>query len=443
MSQISPLRPASVENFRCIGSACEDTCCQLWSVPVDRAAYAKYQSLPASPLRTLIDASILLAPSDASSSDGFGPDGFAKIRMNASNMCPLLTTERLCQIQSECGESFLPHVCASFPRMVRSVGGIEEKSLALSCPEAVRVLLLDPMAWKPSAPAHAVEAAESWAPPNYRPIQAAVLELVFNRAYPLWQRFLLLGILCRRLDALAAEGQQSGVPAFLAQFSTAVVAGRLRTAFIIEPLDPTAQLDAVLRLAGLLLAKSIVTPRFIACIQAFGAGIGNGPNATIESLTAAYTAAHERYFAPFFTSHPHILENYLGNTIVRCQFPYGSDGMKPGATLSMTREFEKLAAQFSLVRGLLIGVAGFHQKSFCADHVVHTVQVAAKHFDHHPQFPRLAHELLVESKLDGMLGTSVLLRDPDRVPSRRISPASELPAVHKTDAAQFRAQNRT
>ena len=47
------------DTFRCIGPACEDTCCQGWSVPVDRAAWDKYQNLPESPLRVLINASVL------------------------------------------------------------------------------------------------------------------------------------------------------------------------------------------------------------------------------------------------------------------------------------------------------------------------------------------------------------------------------------------------
>ena len=48
LPQILPIRLTYAERFRCIGSACEDTCCQGWSVPVDQAAYEKYSNLPAS-----------------------------------------------------------------------------------------------------------------------------------------------------------------------------------------------------------------------------------------------------------------------------------------------------------------------------------------------------------------------------------------------------------
>src|SRR5580658_4688879 len=77
----------------------------------------------------------------------------------------------------------------------------------------------------------------------------------------------------------------------------------------------------------------------------------------------------------------------------------------------MDREFALLTAQFALMKGMLIGVAGFHRERFAAEHVVHTVQAAAKHFEHHPEFLKMAHELLVESRMDGAHGLAILLRN--------------------------------
>jgi lysine-N-methylase len=169
----------------------------------------------------------------------------------------------------------------------------------------------------------------------------------------------------------------------------------------------------VLRLAGMMLNKSNVRPRFVECIHAFTAGIGNGPGATLESLTENYTVAHDKYYEPFLALHPHIMENYLINTIFRCQFPFGKEGMKAGAQPSMTREYALLTAQFALMKGLLIGVAGFHREAFSAPHVVHTVQAASKHFEHHPEFLNLAHQLLVDNQMDGARGLAILLRNSD------------------------------
>jgi lysine-N-methylase len=226
----------------------------------------------------------------------------------------------------------------------------------------------------------------------------------------------VLNVLCRRLDSIAKGELNRTVPDFLRDFEDTVATGALRTAMDTLPLDPAAQLDVVLRLAGLLLHRSNIRPRFVECVQAFTAGIGSGPGATLQSLTARYSLAHDRFYEPFFRRQPHIMENYLINTIVRCQFPFGADGMSPNtqpsyAQPSRSREFALLAAQFALMKGLLIGVAGFHGEAFSAAQVVHTVQAASKHFEHHPEFLKMSHELLVESRMDGARGLAFLLRN--------------------------------
>lgn len=418
---IKPVRPIYADSFRCIGSACEDTCCHGWSVPVDRATYEKLQALPPSPLRVLIDESILLAPTGAKSSEGYGTEVFAKIGMNASNRCPLLSSERLCRIHAECGEQLLPHACATYPRLLYTVGGVQEQALAFSCPEAARHALLKPLRLGAvEFPAASPDAAP--APPFFWEIRSAVFNLIRNRTYPLWQRMFLVGILCRRLDAISAGELKRSVPAFLADFQAAALTGRLRKAMEAQPVDRRAQLDAVLRLAGLLLHKSNVLPRFVECIDAFASGIGNGPTATLDTLTESFNLAHDRYFSPFVERHPQILENYLVNTIVRTRFPFGTTGIEAGAQPAMLREFAMLAAQFALAKGLLIGVAGSHRTSFSADHAIHTLQAASKHFDHYPDFPRLAYELLAELRLNGARGMSILLRNADAEAPRPTAP---------------------
>ncbi|HUD13542.1 MAG TPA: flagellin lysine-N-methylase [Terracidiphilus sp.] len=414
-------RPTYAERFRCIGSACEDTCCQGWSVPVDRAAWDKYQSLPESPLRVLIAASLVPASADAvtgckATGAAANPAVIATIRMNGENQCPLLSEDHLCRIQSEVGESFLSYTCATYPRIVASIDGVVETSMALSCPEAARIVLLTPDLLSPAPnPHHRAQAGHNLqqddsSQPWFLAIREVALAVVRNRAYPLWQRMFLLGVFCRRLDSIAKGELQRSVPLFLDDFEAAVASGALRASMETLPVDRKAQLDVVLRLAGLMLHKSNVRPRFVECIQAFTAGIGNGPGATLDSLGAHYAFAHDRCYAPFFSQHPHILENYLANIILRRQFPFGKEGMRAGVVVEMTREFAMLAAQFALMRGLLIGVAGHHGPAFSTAHVVHTVQAASKHFDHHPEFLQLAYALLVESRMVDARGLAILLR---------------------------------
>lgn len=437
MSKTVAVPSCYADRFRCIASACEDTCCQGWSVPIDQAAFERYQSLPPSPLRTQIGASIFEAPEHTQ------PAVFARIRMNASNRCPLLTANRLCGIQAELGEQFLSHACATYPRIHHhSTGSI---ALTLSCPEAARLVLLDPDLLVRDLPApnsfapqkaqpSGIESSEAPSTggahsllPWFQPIQQIILALVGNRTYPLWQRLFLLGVLCRRLDSIAGGELVRGVPRFLADFQATVASGSLLPAIEGLPVNRSAQLDVVLRLAGMLLHRSNIRPRFVESVQAFTAGIGNGPGATLESLTARYAQAHDLHYAPFFDRHPYIMENYLVNTIIRCRFPFGLEGAPAGETHSMAREYALLTAQFALTKGFLIGVAGSHRDAFSAAHVVHTVQAMSKHFEHHPEFLRLAYELLVESRMDGAWGLAILLRNTEPTSPRPASPATHAP----------------
>lgn len=137
MSQFTIVVPEYSRRFRCIGGACEQTCCTGWKVPVDRAAMAKYAAVPAGDLRRQLEASI----QPTTNHDAFWG---ASIGMLPDGDCPFFTEQRLCRIQSELGEAYLCTTCADFPRLTHSVDDIEESALTLSCPEAARLVLLDP-----------------------------------------------------------------------------------------------------------------------------------------------------------------------------------------------------------------------------------------------------------------------------------------------------------
>ena len=136
--------PADYSNrFRCIGSACEDTCCKGWSIPIHLADVYKWTALSPGPLRTLIESSIDLRPRDPVT-EGSSPAAnspFAVVRRQTMH-CPMLSPDPpLCRIHAQAGPEALPHTCATYPRIVHPEG---EAALAFSCPEAARLVLFDP-----------------------------------------------------------------------------------------------------------------------------------------------------------------------------------------------------------------------------------------------------------------------------------------------------------
>lgn len=125
-------RPSYYDTFYCLGGACPDTCCRDWSVVPNEDALADYASAP-SPLRERIAQNLV--------TDG---DGDTCFRLDGRGMCALLTPDGLCAIQRDWGEEHLCAHCAAYPRFIEEFGCLTESSLAISCPEAARLLLEAP-----------------------------------------------------------------------------------------------------------------------------------------------------------------------------------------------------------------------------------------------------------------------------------------------------------
>ena len=122
-------QPSYNKNFKCIGGACPDTCCRDWSIVPDEDSLADYKTAP-EPLRSAI-AGALTHDDDGDPCFALREDGF----------CALLTEDGLCPIQRDWGEEHLCAHCAAYPRFTEEYGSLSETALAISCPEAARLLL--------------------------------------------------------------------------------------------------------------------------------------------------------------------------------------------------------------------------------------------------------------------------------------------------------------
>jgi lysine-N-methylase len=413
LRQTRIVRPEYAERFSCIGSACEDTCCAGWTVTVDEASYRKYASLPDGPLRSLVDPSFLLTSNEVKKAY---PDYFASVRMLPSGGCPFLSEERLCRIQVELGESYLCRTCAAFPRYVQTIDDLKETELSLSCPEAARLVLLNRNLLPSAAgPGYRMTWDETAADQSFRlyfwPIRDFVLNLIQNRKYALWQRLFLLGTFSRRLEALVRGELKRSVPDLLSDFVCAVSTQGLCAAMEKTPANLSMQLEIVFRLIAQRVSDTRISPRMHQVLSSFCEGVGHSRTASIESQVARYADAYEQSFSPFFSRHPHILENYLINAVLRERFPFGTRLFSPEDELEPAREFAKIALPFALIKGLLIGVAGARGRKFCSADVVKTVQTVSKHFEHNRQFLSEAHAMLTERDLDNTYGLTMLLRN--------------------------------
>lgn len=386
------LRPQYAKAFRCIGSECEDTCCHGFNVKIDKTVYEKYRSTPG--FESIVNQLALITSNPTDSQ-------YARIQLTSSFDCPFLSSDRLCSIQKECGEEYLSEICASYPRVTRRVDGLIEKALLLSCPEAARLVLLNPLlvASDPSVTGDRSPyyrfllisdrpAQANGSPHQYLwEIRSLTLLLLQDRSYPLRQRLLILGMLCKQLNELNAAHQLERVPWLLRDCAESVTQSRLRASMDAIPAQTPQQLRLVLEIIARQLDPDITDVshvRFRECVQDFLRGIRYDPAMPVESCTPSYAEAHARYYQPFMQAHPFILENYLINHVFRTRFPFGVN--PKGESNDPQTEHLMMCIQYAVIKGLLIGMAGHYQSAFGAAHVVKLIQTLSKAVEHCPTF---------------------------------------------------------
>lgn len=122
------------DSFSCIAGACPDTCCAGWEVDLDEIILEKYLTLPG-PLGEEVRSKIVTE------------DGYTFFRME-DGRCPFLNDRNLCRLILESGENCLSVTCREHPRFWEEYGDLQETCLAISCPEAARLLFSEPFRLK-------------------------------------------------------------------------------------------------------------------------------------------------------------------------------------------------------------------------------------------------------------------------------------------------------
>jgi lysine-N-methylase len=416
------LQPQSYHAFRCIGADCEDTCCVGWIVNVDKSTYEAYQRCDDPELGPRLHQ--LVTINTPSVSD----DNYARINLDGPG-CPFLS-EGLCGIQKKLGEEFLPIMCSAYPRVMNMVDDVLQRSLDLSCPEAARIILLDP---------NPMEFDEDEGPPHdprlanlsvlrtqngksnkpyqhFREIREFVIRLLQYRAFPLWKRLMILGSVCDQLQEMAGKGRQEQTPEFLEACRDAIERDLLGKAMNAHRPQPAAQLELVLELIVGRIGSDFTTPRLLGCYQKFMQSMDWTVESSMNDIGRRYAAGHSQYYAPFLERHQHMLEHYLVSYVHRTLFPLGPQESSRGLAVhhiahSISEQCLLLLAHYAIIQTLLVGMAAFHQAEFGTGEAILVIQSFTKAFEHSPSFPERALKILAEKGVKSCAALAILIRN--------------------------------
>ena len=401
--------PLYLKSFNCIGSDCEDSCCfGCSSITVDSKTFERYGKIADPALKEIIDNKVVLNETESE-------ENYAYVLLNDDSTCPFLTERRLCRIQLKEGEKYLPKICFAFPRVTNVINGTLEKSAVMSCPEAVRAALLNPegidfiSVQEPSDVRNNLlislntnDPAFADTPNKYLPnLRNFTLDVLKNRDYKLEERLIILGLFFQQLAKVCREKKVDTIPEIIASFAQL----KKESLMAILPKFPTSQavqFKLLMQSALIRLVPGITNQRYAECFIEFLQGIKHSPDTSLDILAENYRLAFENYYTSFAAQHEYIFENYLVNYVYNKLFPLSNE--------DILDEYLKLVFHYSLIRMLLIGIAGFHQ-GLSLELAVKLIQSFAKTIEHDQQYINETKDWFKAKGLTSMSYVSILIRN--------------------------------
>ncbi|MCV2355005.1 flagellin lysine-N-methylase [Paucibacter sp. B2R-40] len=389
MGKFSPVAqaPRYLKQFQCVGSACVENCCTGWQVSIDKATYQKYQTIKIEPLASLLRQHVQKNSSSVSVSGSY-----ASIALKTEQACPFLDEARLCQIHSGLGAQALSNTCSEYPRIYTLEGVQAGVAASLSCPEAARLAL---------ASADAVEldsftlpfANLSLVPFNRRvgPVAAAEPDLVRRHARLLREALIMVikhpdltaaqalvvcGLLLRQVAKVAADVQAQGGDALAADQG-------MSDAFE-QYLNPNFLEHAAAHVEGLNIPKELQASLLMGATQKFLADNGGRPSfraliAEVQAGLQAQSSQGAERLREFGAAHPHVLKNYLVNSMVVSLFPRNGSP-------ELEADFMALAVRFALIKFYLQALAARADQPFGIDECVRVTYVVVRNIEHNRRF---------------------------------------------------------
>ena len=118
--------PHYYRKFKCTADKCPDTCCAGWQIVIDEESLEKYHKFEG-PFGNRLANSIDWR------------EGVFKQYEN--KRCAFLDENNLCDIYTEAGPEMFCRTCKTYPRHFEEFENVREISLAMSCPEAAKLIL--------------------------------------------------------------------------------------------------------------------------------------------------------------------------------------------------------------------------------------------------------------------------------------------------------------
>nr|WP_302597630.1 flagellin lysine-N-methylase [uncultured Cellulosilyticum sp.] len=366
--------PGQIKDFKCIGAACEDTCCAGWYIGIDEATFKKYKKVKDPVMKKRFDKELV--------AKGASVEHAAKIKLK-NNRCAFLSKEGWCDIFTQLGESYLSETCTLFPRTFNEVGEHVEYSIALSCPEAARMILLNEAGFK----LEGVEAPNHYKVSGKLPInekkpqkwqdylleiRSILMGLIQNRNKCFFERFSDVEDFLLKLDSVSRKQSVKEIQNLLVAYKDLdKLPASLNHPF--KDKWKNKALALVMKLKVLRCEKKWPSTFYENSYNDLLEGLNLVEKDDLRAAKVCLEKGEKNYLEPFMKTHGYILENYFANYIFERLVPLDGENVLESLT--------KLEIYKHLIFTHLIAMGNVKEK-IDAHEVVAFIQAFSKVFDH-------------------------------------------------------------
>lgn len=362
--------PKYMLTFKCIGSACTDTCCAGWDINIDEDTYKKYTNCTGE-LKELVQGKFR----ENKNSDDYLNKGFMILKEH--NKCPFLNDNLLCDIHGGVGEENLCITCKRFPRVYNIIDNIYEKSGLASCPEICTKAFLNKekmefIEIEESVDESAIEIrriidTEVFDGSDnllqyFWDIRVNSINIMQNRNFSIEERLSILKSFYNKIEEYHNEKDFEGIEVLLEEYSEGNIDfDSLKT------LDLNESNEFYLSLLDEELIKNIRSVRLKECVKVYKKEILK-VNDIVKYIN------NEKSLLSLIEKYSYILENYLVNQIFKDLIPFNR-----GESLNLSINI--LINSYRIIKAYTIGIA-LSNKEINEDLIIRVIQSLSKDIEH-------------------------------------------------------------
>lgn len=383
MQNLKVTYPEYFKKFKCIGGACEDSCCIGWDIDIDKISFRKYFRTNNVEMKRIFQKNLRNNDDYISENIDYG-----KVKLAKNKRCPFLDDTNLCIIYTNMGEESLSNVCTFFPRVLNKVDENYEISLDVACPEAARLVLMKKDTIKfeeheESFTKYIVSRDintkdrkfDDTAVRYLKEIREYSTKILQNREYDLDRRMYMLGQFINDVDD-EIRNNYNNVKNYIRNYDVSSI----DMMFDNDGINYILQVDFFKRMINMLHVETDVeSESFKEYTRKAVDSLHLNEDDCIQKYSMMYVEKFKKYEMNFMKKYSYIFENYLVNFIYNNLFPFSE-------TEFIFDGYIMLLKRYSFIRFYLVGLYLYNDEKQTEDEIVKFIQSFSKTIEHHKTY---------------------------------------------------------